>query len=109
MAPRSNSGSHGLHASVKAVSRASSCAFEDDVSLVLVNLSRDAIETTIALDTSLIPATTGAFHVFDTWNDASLQHENGYLWATDRLDTFPMHFAPYQARVLTIRATVAPA
>jgi glycosidase len=73
------------------------------VSLILVNLSRDDFETTIEMDTSFVPSNTGLFQVADTWNDGHLSHAGSYVWDIDSLATFPLHFEPYQARVLTIR------
>lgn len=80
--------------------------YEGDVSLVLVNLSDEEVETAIEFDSAVLPAGAGAFHIADTWNDRHVRDEEGYVWSAERLARFSTTFAPYQARVLTIRPTV---
>jgi glycosidase len=74
-----------------------------DLSLILVNLSREPVDTEVTFDATLLPA-TGRFHVSDRWNDEEVPHRGGYIWTADHLSSFAINFAPYQARVLTIRA-----
>lgn len=76
---------------------------QGQVSLVLVNLSRTEVETTVSLDPSLISAVHAGFRVTDMWNDYDLHHPGGYAWTAESIASFPMQMSPYQARVLTIR------
>ena len=80
---------------------------EGQVSLVLVNLSKADVSTTVSLDTAFLQPAS-AYRVFDAWNDVGLEHSAGYIWSGDRLGSFEVAFAPYQARVLTIRPVEPP-
>ena len=75
---------------------------EGQVSLVLVNLSKADVSTTVSLDTALLQPAS-AYRVYDAWNDVGLEHSAGYIWSGERLGSFEVAFAPYQARVLMIR------
>jgi glycosidase len=79
-------------------------AHEGQTSLVLVNLSNADIDTTVGLNVSTLDPRVGAWQLYDAWGDAALDHPSGYAWAADQLGSFPITFAPYQARVLTIRS-----
>ncbi len=76
---------------------------EDRMSLVLVNLSKAEINTTATVDVSLAHPGVGPYQVYDMWNDVALEDASAYAWTADRLASFSITFAPYQARVLTIR------
>lgn len=76
---------------------------ESHVSIVLVNLSDEAIETKASLDISIIPSSGAGYQVHDVWNDVNLKHGSDYVWNADQLASFPVSFAPYQARLLTVR------
>jgi hypothetical protein len=90
------------HEGIFAVAR----VLEGQVSLVLVNLSRADVYATVSFDTGLVrPAP--AYRVYDAWNDESLDPNAGYVWDADRLGSFEVVFAPYQARVLMIRPAEA--
>lgn len=78
---------------------------EGQVSLVLVNLSNAAIDTTASFDVSIVQPGMKAYRIYDAWNDASLKHASGYVWTADQLAAIEVSFAPYQARVLAIRPT----
>lgn len=81
--------------------------YEGQVSLVLVNFSTAEVETTVAFDVSILQAEGTpdgrTYQLDDVWNDLALGHASGYVWTADQLGSFNMTFAPYQARVLTIR------
>jgi glycosidase len=74
------------------------------MSLVLVNLSDTDVDTNVTFDTSVMaPAAAVRYQVRDMWNDVALAHAGRYAWSTDDLASFAVGFAPFQARVLTIR------
>ncbi len=72
-------------------------------SLVLVNLSDSDVTTTTAFDGSTIQAHGDGYHIYDAWNHVNVEHAAGYRWTADQLASITIAFAPYQARVLTIR------
>ncbi len=80
---------------------------EKNVSLVLVNLSNDLVTSTVALEPSLTANWSGMLQVLDVWNDVAVAGTTGYGWHPDQLDAFELSFAPYQARVLTVRTVTA--
>jgi glycosidase len=73
------------------------------VSLLLVNLSNGAVATAVSLDASIAQPAKIIYQVHDAWNDVTLDHASGYGWTISDLASFELSFAPYQARVLTIR------
>jgi len=77
---------------------------EGNVSLVLVNLSREEVTSEIVLDRALLA--NGATQVRDVWNDIAIAHDGAFVWQADDLAAFPLTFAPFQPRVLTIRPAV---
>ncbi|MDQ3695376.1 MAG: alpha-amylase family glycosyl hydrolase [Chloroflexota bacterium] len=77
--------------------------YEGQVSLVLVNLSDADVGTTISFDVSIMPPAGREYRLDDIWNDVTLGHPSGYAWTADQLASCTVDFAPYQARVLTLR------
>lgn len=77
---------------------------EATVSLVLVNLSNQAIATHAMLDASLLQPASSCFQVHDVWNDVAIAGQFGYAWNAGEFASFPLSFAPFQPRVLAIRS-----
>ena len=72
-------------------------------SLVLVNLSGEAIATSCALvDLSGLTSPTG-YLLHDVWQDDSLPSADGYSWFPAQLGAIDLAFTPHQVRVLTLR------
>lgn len=75
----------------------------DGVTLVLVNLSNDAVTTTMILDRGLLDHHAGQFQVIDAWQDDWVAHESGYAWSADDLASFELPCTPYGVHVLPLR------
>jgi glycosidase len=73
-------------------------------SLLLVNLSRNAIDTTVSVDTAALRLDRDTtYTVTDAWSDEVLSHSGSWTWPGTALEAFDLHVAPYQVRALTIR------
>jgi glycosidase len=77
-------------------------------SLVLVNFSNAEVSTVVTVDNSIVPADRGPCRIRDVWNDIDLSSANGSSRTSDRTvdrtGSIAVSFAPYGARVLTIRS-----
>lgn len=71
--------------------------------LVLVNLSKAPVTTTVTLAPGLPTPPAGRFQVIDAWQDERLAHGSSYAWSVDDLASFEVSFAPYGVRVLLLR------
>jgi hypothetical protein len=73
-------------------------------SLLLVNLTRNAIATTVSVDTAALRIDREAAHtVTDAWSDEVLSQSGSWTWPGTALEAFDLQLAPYQVRALTIR------
>lgn len=77
------------------------------LSLVLVNLSDQAVETTCTLDVDVAGLSGERHLVMDTWNDLAVEGADGFTWSRTDLASFPVQFAPFEPKVLTIRPASA--
>ena len=85
---------------IYAVARSS----ESNVSLLLVNLTRNDITTNVDVGiTALAIDPDSTYSVTDNWTGNVLDHCGSYSWSAESLASFDMTFAPYQVRVLTLR------
>jgi glycosidase len=77
---------------------------EGSVSLLLVNLSRSTIETSIAVDTDALGIAAGTdYTVTDSWTGDVMATNGSYSWSGEALGSFTQVLVPWQVRVLTIR------
>jgi hypothetical protein len=80
---------------------------EGQVALVLVNFSKAEVQTTVALDVSIMQSAgtpdERVYQLYDAWNEIALGEGSGYVWTADQLAAIEVGFGPYRARVLMIR------
>lgn len=76
---------------------------EGSVSLVLVNLSNEPVNATIAVDAALLNEANARFMLDDRWNDTSLEGPSGFVWSCEEIAHMPLSFDAYQARVISIQ------
>jgi glycosidase len=77
---------------------------EGSASLLLVNLTRSTIETSIEVDTEVLGIAAGSdYTVTDSWTGDVVATNGSYSWSGEALGSFTQVFAPWQVRVLTIR------
>lgn len=75
------------------------------ISLLLVNLTNDAITTTMNLDINKLGVgPTSVWSIVDSWTGDVWSHLGEYLVRGEALNSFELTFAPYQVRVLTLRS-----